>query len=234
MRRGNTRQALELVLTTVLVSTPQPVLQQSRRERIASSFEENDFVPESKGPLSARLRRAATNEVSPLRPRALISQAIANRIPQLSFNQLRTAILRAGKLRIGAGSLVMGDINVFGEGDWSSMLSIGTDTYITGPLHINLAAPVRIGNRVNIGCEVTILTVDHRIGDESRRAGWSMREPITIEDGVWIASRVTLLPGVSIGTGAVVAAGAVVRRDVPPHTLVAGVPARILRDLRAS
>jgi acetyltransferase-like isoleucine patch superfamily enzyme len=180
------------------------------------------------------LRRAATNEVTPLRPRALISQALANRIPQLSFNQVRTAILRAGKLPIGAGSLVMGDINVFGEGDWSSMLSIGIDTFITGPLHINLAAPVRIGNRVNIGCEVTLLTVDHRIGDESRRAGWSVRAPITIEDGVWIASRVTLLPGVSVGTGAVVAAGAVVRRDVPPHTLVAGVPARVLRDLRKS
>jgi maltose O-acetyltransferase len=189
---------------------------------------------EAKGPLSVRLRRVASTEVATLRPRALLSQALANRIPQLAFNQVRTAILRAGKMRIGSGSLVMGDINVFGEGDWSTLLSIGTDTYITGPLHINLAAPVRIGNRVNIGCEVTILTVDHRIGDESRRAGWSVRAPVTIEDGVWLASRVTLLPGVSVGTGAVVAAGAVVRRDVPPHTLVGGVPARVLRDLRST
>jgi acetyltransferase-like isoleucine patch superfamily enzyme len=61
-----------------------------------------------------------------------------------------------------------------------------------------------------------------------------VRAPITIEDGVWIASRVTLLPGVTVGTGAVVAAGAVVRRDVPPHTLVGGVPSRVLRDLRTA
>jgi acetyltransferase-like isoleucine patch superfamily enzyme len=54
---------------------------------------------------------------------------------------------------------------------------------------------------------------------------------VTIGSGVWIASRVTVLPGVRIGDGAVVAAGAVVARDVPAHTLVGGVPARVIRSL---
>jgi acetyltransferase-like isoleucine patch superfamily enzyme len=58
-----------------------------------------------------------------------------------------------------------------------------------------------------------------------------MVAPIIIGDGVWIASRVTVLPGVFIGDGSVVAAGAVVSRDVAPNTMVAGVPARLVREL---
>jgi acetyltransferase-like isoleucine patch superfamily enzyme len=54
---------------------------------------------------------------------------------------------------------------------------------------------------------------------------------ILIEDNVWLATRCTVLKGVTIGTGAVVAAGAVVTKDVPPYTLVAGVPARIIRHI---
>jgi acetyltransferase-like isoleucine patch superfamily enzyme len=186
----------------------------------------------SRGPLSARIHRVATTEVAIFRPRAFLAQGLANALPQLTFNHVRTAILRAGKLSMGRGTLIMGGLHVFGEGDWS-LLSFGRDTYVTGPLRINLEAPVRIGNNVNIGTEVTLLTVDHRIGDETRRAGWSVRAPVTIEDGAWLASRVTILPGVTVGAGAVVAAGAVVRHDVPPHTLVGGVPARFIRDLRA-
>ncbi len=127
----------------------------------------------------------------------------------------------------------MGQLNVFGEGDWATLFSIGSDTFITGPLHINLAAEVRIGDRVNIGHDVVLLTVDHQIGDEWRRAGWSERAPILIGNGVWIGARVVVLPGVSIGAGSVVAAGALVKHDVPEHTLVGGVPARVLRRLES-
>ena len=56
---------------------------------------------------------------------------------------------------------------------------------------------------------------------------------ITIDDGAWIGSRVVILPGVHVGKGAVVAAGAVVTRNVPPQAMVAGVPARFVRDLDA-
>ena len=78
---------------------------------------------------------------------------------------------------------------------------------------------------------VIIITDDHEIGPPWHRCGDRVARPVVIEDGVWIGARVTLLPGVTIGRGSVVAAGAVVNKDVPPNTLVGGVPARILRTL---
>jgi acetyltransferase-like isoleucine patch superfamily enzyme len=101
------------------------------------------------------------------------------------------------------------------------------------PLHLNASAPITIGNRVGIGHHVVIITDSHRLGDASQRLGERLGRPVSIEDGVWIAARVTVLPGVTIGRGSVVAAGAVVTRDVPPNCLVAGVPARVLRELPA-
>jgi acetyltransferase-like isoleucine patch superfamily enzyme len=96
---------------------------------------------------------------------------------------------------------------------------------------VDLAAPVRIGSGVRIGHDVTLLTVNHTIGSEELRSGTREFQGIDIGDGTWIASRVTVLPNVHIGSGCVVAAGAVVSRDVPANTLVAGVPARVIRSL---
>jgi acetyltransferase-like isoleucine patch superfamily enzyme len=152
-------------------------------------------------------------------------------LPQLNFNHLRTALWRAAGFDIGKRSQIMGELHLSGSGDWTSLLSVGNDTYITGPLRINLGGSVRIGSAVNVGHDCLFLTVDHEVGPPWRRAGLSTHLPIVIDDGVWIASRVTVLPGVTIGRGAVVAAGAVVATDVPPHTMVGGVPARILRQL---
>jgi acetyltransferase-like isoleucine patch superfamily enzyme len=78
---------------------------------------------------------------------------------------------------------------------------------------------------------VLLLTGGHVIGPPGRRAAELTCEPIVVGTGAWLGARVTVLPGVTIGDGAVVAAGAVVTRDVAPHTVVAGVPARHLNDL---
>jgi acetyltransferase-like isoleucine patch superfamily enzyme len=151
-------------------------------------------------------------------------------LPQLRFNRVRTALYRAAKVSIGASSLVMGDIVLTGASD-PGLFSIGDFTYITGPLRVDLGGSVRIGNRVNVGHDCLLLTVDHEIGGTGRRAGDVRHAPIVIEDGVWLASRVTVLPGCTIGRGAIVAAGAVVTRDVEPNTLVGGVPAKLIRRL---
>ncbi len=82
---------------------------------------------------------------------------------------------------------------------------------------------IRLGNDVSIGPEASILTLGHnpQSSDFADRGG-----EVRIGDRVWIGFRATILPGVTVGEGAVIAAGAVVTRDVEPYTIVAGTPAR--------
>jgi maltose O-acetyltransferase len=174
--------------------------------------------------------RALADEVR-FDPRKVVANVVSRTLPQFSFNRSRTFALRAAGVRIGARSGVLGPIDITGAGDVRTLFSIGEDTFISGPLHVDLGAEVRIGNRVQLGHHVVLLTINHDMGPASARCGPQMTAPITIGNGVWIASRVTILPGVSIGDGSVIAAGAVVSRDVEPNTLVAGVPARLVRML---
>jgi acetyltransferase-like isoleucine patch superfamily enzyme len=76
-----------------------------------------------------------------------------------------------------------------------------------------------------------LITGAHQIGDEYQRARDLNPEPINIEEGVWLGARCIILPGVTVGRGAVVAAGAIVTKDVPPNKLVAGVPAKVIKSL---
>jgi maltose O-acetyltransferase len=179
----------------------------------------------------SNLTRAAFEEVEPLLSRKILAQSAAVLFPQQSFNRTRTALLRAAGMQIGEHSLIQGPVRVTGQGNPCRYVSIGTFTIITGPLHVDLGAPVTIGSGVRIGHDVSLLTVNHAIGAEWLRSGTSEFWGIEIGDGAWLASRVMVLPKVRIGAGAVVAAGSVVTRDVPPNTLVAGVPARVLRNL---
>jgi len=140
-------------------------------------------------------------------------------------------MLRAAGVTIGPHSLIQGTVRLTGHGNPCELLSIGSSSLITGGLHVDLGARVRIGNMVRIGHDVSLLTVNHAVGPQHLRAGVSFFGEIVIEDGCWLASRCTVLPGVVIGAGAIVAAGSIVTRDVPKHTLVAGVPARVVRAL---
>lgn len=193
-------------------------------------------APKSVKRLLSRLpkfARAVLEEVEPLVSAEVFTQT-AGLLPQQSFMRTRTALLRAAGATIGHHSLIQGPVRVTGLGNPCRYLSIGNHTIITGHLHLDLGAPVTIGDGVRIGHDVTLLTVTHAIGAEWLRAGASEASGIEIGNGVWIASRVTMLPGVRIGHGSVIAAGSVVTRDVPPNTLVAGVPARALRTLGGS
>lgn len=91
---------------------------------------------------------------------------------------------------------------------------------------------VRIGNHVMIGPSVQIYTPAHDLQAQARIQGWEVAKAITIEDNVWIGGGAILLPGVKIGQNAVVGAGAVVTRDVPANTIVAGNPARVIREIK--
>jgi acetyltransferase-like isoleucine patch superfamily enzyme len=101
---------------------------------------------------------------------------------------------------------------------------IGYECMFTGHGAIDIADEVMIANKVNL------VTAGHPVEPAKRRAFITM-EPITVETNVWIGTAATVLPGVTIGADSVVAAGAVVTHDVPPATLVAGVPAAVVRHL---
>jgi acetyltransferase-like isoleucine patch superfamily enzyme len=90
---------------------------------------------------------------------------------------------------------------------------------------------VRIGNNVWIAPNVGIYAAGHPLDMEDRIAGWEYAHPVTIGDNVWIGGSVSIIGGVTIGENSVVAAGSVVVRDVPPNTLVAGNPARVIRTI---
>ena len=90
---------------------------------------------------------------------------------------------------------------------------------------------VRIGDNVWIAPNVGIYAAGHPLDVEDRIGGEEYAFPVTIGDNVWIGGGVTIIGGVTIGKNAVVAAGSVVIRDVPPDTLVAGNPARVVRKL---
>ena len=95
-------------------------------------------------------------------------------------------------------------------------------------------APVIIGDNVFIGPNVTLCTVIHAFDAEKRNSGIMRSEPITIRDNVWIAANAVVLPGVTIGEGAVIGAGSVVTKDVEPLTIVAGNPAKPIRKINQS
>lgn len=114
-------------------------------------------------------------------------------------------------------------------------LMIGADSWV-GPYGLFFTHPeasITIGARCDIAPEVCFITGTHEPGNASRRAGLDTARPIRVGDGCWLGARVTVLAGVSIGDGAIVAAGAVVAGDVEPNTLVGGVPARLIRRLDA-
>jgi acyl-[acyl carrier protein]--UDP-N-acetylglucosamine O-acyltransferase len=107
-------------------------------------------------------------------------------------------------------------------------LIVGKNSRLNG-VHIYAGSLVEIGKNVRIAPYTIILDSDfHNVADHF---GDGIAKPIVIEDDVWIATRATILKGVRIGKGAVVATGAVVTKNVAPYTMVAGVPAVFVKDI---
>ena len=90
---------------------------------------------------------------------------------------------------------------------------------------------INVGENVYIGMGSTICCIGHELGSNKKRAGKQTYQTITIGDGCWLGANTTVLGGVTIGSGSVIAAGAVVACDVEPNCLYGGVPARKIRGL---
>lgn len=91
--------------------------------------------------------------------------------------------------------------------------------------------PVHIGDYVMIGPNTLITTVNHTLTPKGRREHLGIGEPVSIGNDVWIGGSCTILPGVTIGNNVVIAAGAVVTKDVPDNCVVGGVPAKKIREI---
>ena len=172
-------------------------------------------------------------EITNLDPRFALMLLASKALPALAGNRLRTALLRAGGLSIGRGTTIGGQLQILGTGRAVRRVLIGSDCWVNTSCVFDASARISIGDRVGMGQEVMLLTNTHEMSDPRRRAGALRSLPIDIADGVWLGARCVILPGVTVGAGAVVAAGAVVSKDVPRNTLVAGVPARVVRALFA-
>lgn len=116
--------------------------------------------------------------------------------------------------------------------DYGLNLTVGRRVFIGYDCTFTGHAPIDIADEVMIAHKVNLITGGHPVEPDERYA-YITGEPIAIDTNVWIGAAATVLPGVHIGAGSVVAAGAVVTRDVPPATLVAGVPATVVRSLTA-
>jgi acetyltransferase-like isoleucine patch superfamily enzyme len=164
--------------------------------------------------------------------RYLVAHGAAHLVPPLTAGPLTARIYRAGGVRIGGGSSIGGPLRLIGGTAMVHHLAIGRDVLIGTDVAINLDDEVRIGDGATIGPFVIIYTSTHRMGPSARRLSLDIvTRPVVVESGAWVALRATLLPGVTVGRGSVVGAGSVVTDDVPPNTLVAGNPARVVRPL---
>ncbi len=166
-----------------------------------------------------------------LRPGLLLARIAVAPLPPYVGSRLRAAALRLAGFQIGHGTIFAGMPAIAGDGELRRRLRVGSHCWVNVGLRLDLSERIEIGDHVTIGHEVLLLTAGHRFGGSDHRAGTLSMAPVRIGRGAWLGARCTVLPGVTVGEGAVIAAGAVVTRDVPPNTLVGGVPARVLREL---
>jgi acetyltransferase-like isoleucine patch superfamily enzyme len=193
------------------------------------------------GPAAGSVDRAA-GELRPSSGAARLAAAqtlgyltnhVVNRVPSHALRRLWYR--RAVGIDVGdrAGILLGLRLWLYGPGQVRRLgTRIGAGTRVNRGCALDTRGGLRIGDQVSLSPEVIVLTADHDLA----APGFPLRHrPVVIEDHVWIGMRALVLPGVRIGRGAVVAAGAVVTRDVEPLSIVAGVPARVVghRDARA-
>ncbi len=141
--------------------------------------------------------------------------------------RLRMLTLRMISTQYGRNARVMGGCDIRGM-----RLKMGDGVFVNRNCYFDLAGEVMLGNNVGIGHGVTFITSVHEIGPPENRLGDSLHaQPITVKDGAWIGANATILPGITIESGAVVAACSTVTKDVRANELVAGVPAKLIRTL---
>ncbi len=171
----------------------------------------------------ARRRTSAVNQVF-AHALNFMTNHVVSHIPSYAIR--RAWYVHAMGVQMGDGASVQMGCYVWSYGPRSNRrnkASIGARTIVNRGCCLDLRSGLHIGDDVSISPEVAILTTQHDLDDHD----FSLQgRSVTVEDHVWIGMRAMVLPGVKIGRGAVIAAGAIVTGDVAPLDIVAGVPAR--------
>lgn len=187
------------------------------------------------GPVALRRRAALSRLAGPARMvRRLGADILFNRVvPSVLLNSpLRVALLRLLGVNIDRSVTLLAGSWFAGAGhNATHRISIGKGTWINTHCYFGGLAPIAIGTNCSFGPQVSIHTSAHEIEGPEKRTGPERNKPVTIGNGCWIGMRASILPGVTIGDGCVIAAGAVVASDCGPNGLYGGVPARRIRDL---
>ncbi|KAM0121599.1 hypothetical protein ACP6JC_001770 [Aspergillus fumigatus] len=165
------------------------------------------------------------------RARFLMSEFNGPPKPDVPFSETvaqREVTLRKLFGRVGRGVYIEPPLFV----DYGCNISVGDGFYANFNLTVLDCGLVTIGNNVEIGPNVNIITGEHETKIEARRKhrGTEFTREVIIGDDCWIGANVTILAGVTIGSGCSIGAGSVVKRDIPPYSIAVGSPARVIRS----
>lgn len=159
-----------------------------------------------------------------------LNRFLLNKVTQITPEKIRVYVYKIFGMNIGRGTVIR-------QGCFfdQNRISIGENCFINKNCQFHMGGEekgkIAIGNNVRFGMDVELICVSHLIGDEKQRAAEDTYEPIIINDGCWICARVTILEGVDIGKGTIIAAGSLVNKDCEPNSLYAGIPARMIKKL---
>lgn len=184
-----------------------------------------------RGMSASRLLNALREEFNGVGLRLPLATALSGLLPDLVGNRLRARAFRLAGVDLGWSTTIGGRLSIGGATGAQRRVTVGVRCWINAGCYFDASDQITIGDNVAIAQHVVLLTQTHEVGPAYRRAGALRTAPIVIGDGCWLGARSVVLPGITIGAGSIVAAGAVVTRDVPPDTVVAGVPARPIKEL---
>jgi maltose O-acetyltransferase len=139
---------------------------------------------------------------------------------------LRAKILRLAGARIGGKSCIKGGTYVSNP----SNLKVGSNVMINRNCYLDLQGPLVLGDFVGLGHGTSVITTVHPVVPGMNVGIGMTGKAVTVGDRVWIGANVTVMPGVTIGDDAIISVGTVLMRDVPPNSVVAGVPGQVVRQ----
>jgi len=173
-------------------------------------------------------------ESTGLHPRLQAFTIAQSFLPKRESGWARARLFALAGFRVGQGTRIDGCPRITGQTGLEANLVIGKNCVIGDQCVFDLSERITMGDNVTLSPGTMILTSTHEMASAQHRAGKVITSPVAIGHGAWLGARCIILPGANIGEGAVVDAGAVVNKEVLPHTRVAGIPAMQRENLQAN